>query len=76
MGRDAEAMGKMTCQRKQAHWVRILESLRLSPSQQEALLQLRLQHLNKLQTVYAKRQSLNMHVRSGKIILFSTQLVP
>lgn len=76
MGREAEAMGKMTCQRKQARWVRILEAVRLSPSQQQTLLQLRQQHLNKLHDVYSARQSLNMHVRLQTLSFHTPQPDP
>ena len=66
LGRDAEAMGQMTCQVKKARWVRILDAVRLAPAQQDALLLLRQQHLAKLHDVYSSRQSLNLQVQGRR----------
>ena len=57
-------MGQMTCEVKKARWARILDALRLSRPQQDALLLLRKQHLKKLHDVYEQRQRLNMQVCS------------
>ena len=63
MAKDLEHMGQMTCEVKKARWARILDALRLSRPQQDALLLLRKQHLKKLHDVYEQRQRLNMQVR-------------
>ena len=65
MAKDLEHMGQMTCEVKKARWARILDALRLSRPQQDALLLLRKQHLKKLHDVYEQRQRLNMQVRTG-----------
>ena len=64
MAKDLEHMGQMTCDVKKARWARILDALRLSRPQQDALLLLRKQHLKKLHDVYEQRQRLNMQVRT------------
>ena len=67
MAKDLEHMGQMTCDVKKARWVRILDALRLSRPQQDALLLLRKQHLKKLHDVYEQRQHLNMQARAPAI---------
>jgi len=69
MAKDLEHMGQMTCEVKKARWGRILDALRLSRPQQDALLLLRKQHLKKLHDVYEQRQRLNMQVRYRPLVL-------
>jgi len=75
MAKDLEHMGQMTCEVKKARWARILDALRLSRPQQDALLLLRKQHLKKLHDVYEQRQRLNMQVRTCAVMLDSPRVV-
>lgn len=63
MSRDIGSMTHITCSVARGKWAHILECLRLTPGQREAVMGARKEHLNKLRAVCQERQDLNLAVR-------------
>lgn len=62
MSRDIGSMTHITCSVARGKWAHILECLQLIPSQREAVMGARKEHLNKLRAVCQERQDLNLAV--------------
>lgn len=68
MGMGPHLLGMLARMQERARWGAVLESLKLAPRQQEALLALRKQHLLRLASIYQDRQHLNMQVDLVQLI--------
>ena len=62
MSRDFGQLAHITCSVQRQKWSLILDCIKLTPSQREAMMVTRKEHLNKLRATYQERQELNFKV--------------